>query len=554
LAPSESDPQKAVFDPTNLPRAQAPREVSVGPGQTFNLSFSKVGWSVGGKTLPGISYGGSIPGPVLRVQQGSKINLVFDNQTDMQTTLHPHGLRLDYRFDGVPYVGQDPIEPGDPFKYELEFPDPGVYWYHPHVRDWSIRDMGAYGVFVVEPKDPDYYNPVNREEVLALDDVLVNNPAGHPTGMEHPTHVLAGLFGDTMVVNGRTDYALNVKKGEVVRFHVLNAADARPFRLTIPGARIKVVGSDIGKSEREEYSDSVMISPAERYTLEVLFDQPGAHAIYNTPTRGPQQPLGVVNVSDVPVSTSYADAFNTLRVNTDVVSEIDTYRPLFDKPVDKRLELTLAMPKASTPSTPSTTLDKYESSDNPGPGRFQTWSERGGTFPWGETWSVGGEDEVPSLWERSNLFMFTDNMGKANERATPENTHWSLIDPDTGASNMGIRWAFKTGEVVKVEMKNNAMQHPIHFHGQRFLVLSMKTASGQVWTNPNLQWKDTVFIPPGQTAQILMEASNPGKWMFHCHIGRHAIDVPEHRMMGNFEVNETGIPSQGGGGHPHQPS
>jgi FtsP/CotA-like multicopper oxidase with cupredoxin domain len=87
---------------------------------------------------------------------------------------------------------------------------------------------------------------------------------------------------------------------------------------------------------------------------------------------------------------------------------------------------------------------------------------------------------------------------------------------------------------VKISIKNDEkgmhpMQHPIHFHGQRFVVLSR---DGVV--NDNLQWKDTVLIPSGQTFDILVEMSNPGEWMAHCHIAEHL----ESGMMFDFTVTE----------------
>jgi FtsP/CotA-like multicopper oxidase with cupredoxin domain len=77
------------------------------------------------------------PGPTLRVEQGSEVTVDFTNGTDLETTAHWHGLRLDNRFDGVSegashHGMQPPITPAGSFSYRLRFPDPGVYWYHQH--------------------------------------------------------------------------------------------------------------------------------------------------------------------------------------------------------------------------------------------------------------------------------------------------------------------------------------------------------------------------------------------------------------------------------------
>ena len=97
---------------------------------------------------------------------------------------------------------------------------------------------------------------------------------------------------------------------------------------------------------------------------------------------------------------------------------------------------------------------------------------------------------------------------------------------------MNIDWSFNQGDVVKIRIFNDPdsmhpMQHPIHFHGQRFVVLSR---DGVV--NNNFQWKDTTLIPTGQTIDILVEMSNPGTWMTHCHIAEHL----HAGMMFGFKV------------------
>ena len=115
-----------------------------------------------------------------------------------------------------------------------------------------------------------------------------------------------------------------------------------------------------------------------------------------------------------------------------------------------------------------------------------------------------------------------------NWAATGDQVRWILRDPATGKENMDIDWSFQRGEVVKVRLVNerrsfHGMQHPIHFHGQRFLVLSVNGVA-----NTNLVWKDTVLLPAGATADILLELSNPGRWMVHCHIAEH---LSAHMMM-----------------------
>ena len=155
-----------------------------------------------------LSYNGSIPGPTLRVRQGSEIVVHVRNDGDTEATVHWHGLRLDNAYDGVPFETQPPIEIGGEFTYRLRFPDAGLYWYHPHIREDYGLDMGLYGNIVVEPADPDYWPPVDREVVVTLDDVLVEDgriAAFHEAG---PTHVAMGRFGNVMLTGGETNLEL----------------------------------------------------------------------------------------------------------------------------------------------------------------------------------------------------------------------------------------------------------------------------------------------------------------------------------------------------------
>ena len=161
-----------------------------------------------------------------------------------------------------------------------------------------------------------------------------------PFGKDAPTHALMGRFGNVMMVNGETDYRLTAKKGEVVRFFLTNVANTRTFNVRFGGAKVKVVASDVGRYEREQWVPSVIIAPAERYVVDVRFDEPGRHAIINAIQainhfRGEfyshVDTLALVDVSDEPASPDLSGAFRTLRTNDDVVADIERYRPLFDK-------------------------------------------------------------------------------------------------------------------------------------------------------------------------------------------------------------------------------
>jgi len=119
-----------------------------------------------------------------------------------------------------------------------------------------------------------------------------------------------------------------------------------------------------------------------------------------------------------------------------------------------------------------------------------------------------------------------------NKNSTSDSIRWILRDTQTGQENMEIDWLFEEGSWTKVRLTNSPnsghpMQHPIHFHGQRFVILS------ENGTPPaSLGWKDTVLVPMGEYVDILVDMSNPGTWMTHCHISEHMASG----MMMNFSV------------------
>ena len=135
---------------------------------------------------------------------------------------------------------------------------------------------------------------------------------------------------------------------------------------------------------------------------------------------------------------------------------------------------------------------------------------------------------------------WSGTMPMMNLAATTREVSWILREPDTGRENETIDWRFRVGDVVKLRIRNrretlHQMQHPIHIHGQRFLVLAVNGVE-----NENLAWKDTAVVPVGGTLDLLLELSNPGRWMLHCHIAEHL--EAGMKMVFTVEPNGEGPP------------
>ena len=493
----------------NAPALAEPKSqiVQLKNGDVFNLTASIVKRVVAGNEIRMLAYNGSIPGPVIKAPKGAVITINFTNDIDIPTTLHSHGVRLDNQFDGVPDVTQKAIPVGGSFSYKVKFPDEGVFWYHPHIREDYTQASGLYGNYIVTSDDPDYWSPVNEEVPLMVSDILIENGQVAAFG-QVADHALMGRFGNVMLTNGTDHYNLSVKQGEVVRFYITNVASTRVFNLSIPGAKMKLVGADNGRYEKEALVDSVLLGPAERAVVDVLFADPGTYTLeHQTPTH--TYAMGKITVTPDQIATSYKVQFETLRSNSDISKAIPNLDSYFTKPDDKDLTLTVDMGSMAMGGGHQMSSGHMMS---------------GGGMMEGGSMAMGEGDDQKIEWE--------DSMTMMNQMANANVVKWKIVDQDTHLANNDIHWQFKVGDKVKIKIYNDPksphpMQHPIHFHGQRFLILSVNGVR-----NANLVWKDTALVQKGDTMEILVDMEDPGTWMAHCHIAEHL----ESGMMFNFEV------------------
>ena len=338
-----------------------------------------------------------------------------------------------------------------------------------------------------------------------LDDLLVGEEGLVGHGLEAPTHALMGRFGNVLLVNGEPRWNTQVRRGDVVRFFLTNVSSTRVFNVSFEGAstRMKVVASDLSRFEQEAWVDHVTIAPAERFVVDVRFAEPGEVSLVNRVRAidhiqarffEERQTLGVVRVAAARATPDHGTAFDRLRRNADVAADVERYRPQFSRPVDRELNITLETGNLPFPLRP---LMNFESV-------YRHPVEWSGTMP------------------------------EMDWVATGRATRWILRERGTGRENMDVSWRFKVGEVVKLRLVNDrsalhAMQHPIHIHGQRFLVVAVNGVP-----NEHFVWKDTVLVPTGFTTDVLLELSNPGKWMLHCHVAEHI----ETGMRMVFEVDK----------------
>jgi FtsP/CotA-like multicopper oxidase with cupredoxin domain len=566
-------PDHFPTDTAGLQEAHAPELIELSDGDELELRVAPVTKRIGDDTVRMLAYNGSIPGPVLKVPEGAEIVVHVENQGDMDATVHWHGLRLENRYDGT-HETQAPIQVGERFSARVTFPDPGVYWYHPHIREDYGQELGLYGNCLVEPADPDYWAPANRDVLLTLDDILLEDGKVAPFSRTETNYVAMGRFGELLLVNGETDLSLDARLGEVVRLHLTNTANTRTFKVALPGARMKLVGGDSGHVEHEEFVEDVVLAPSERVVVDVLFDKAGELTLeHRTPER--VYPLAAIHVSDDRVKESFAQQFESLRTNADMLAERERIAPFLDAEPDKTVgfiaEMEMEAPEGpvvyACPMHPEVVQEEPGTCPECGMKLLAVAAPAGGyTCPMhpdvvsdepghcpkcqmkllpaalvGEAGSEHAHERHGEGHEHGHDHAaaggieWEDDMVEVNRLTTPANMRWSLVDQETNAENAAIDWRFRVGDQVKIRLLNkmagdHPMHHPFHVHGAgRFLVLSR---DGVV--EPNLVWKDTVLVRTGETVDILLDITNVGRWMAHCHIAEHH----ESGMMFSFDVTE----------------
>jgi FtsP/CotA-like multicopper oxidase with cupredoxin domain len=527
-------------DPTGLPEAGRPQLLELAHGDTLELRVGPVAKRLGDTTVRMLGYNGSLPGPTLKVRQGSEIIVHVVNEGDLDTTVHWHGLRLENRYDGVPHETQAPIPVGGEFTYRIQFPDAGLYWYHPHIREDYTQELGLYGNILVVPSDPDYWPSADRELVLTVDDLLLEDGRIAPFSREETSYAAMGRFGNVFLVSGEPDLRLEARAGEVVRLWLTNTANTRVFNLALPGARTKLVGGDSGRVERQELVTEVLVAPSERAVVDVLVERPGElHLEHHTPDRVYR--LATLAVAADRVVSPAAEEFEVLRRAPELEAERWQLEHWLAAPPDKVLALVAqmddpaALPADAGPVTYACPMHPEVTSDQPGrcpKCGMKLLAVTAGAQEHGDM-EHGPMDHAAMGHGGADGIEWEDDMVEVNRLTTTATMHWRFLDRTSGADSPAIDWRFTVGDRVKIRLVNemnsdHPMHHPFHLHGAgQFLVLARDGVA-----EPNLVWKDTALVRTGQVVDILFDVSNPGLWMAHCHIAEHM----QSGMMFSFNV------------------
>ena len=482
-APSSAAPSPAPDESPGLTAA-----VDENPdAHVFELHLeakvATVEWIAGLKTTAW-TYNGTVPGPLIDVAVGDELRVHFKNALPEPTTIHWHGLRIPNAMDGAPAV-QSPVPPGGTFEYAFTFKDPGLYWFHPHVRSDAQIRRGLYGVIRVRgPNEP----AVDHEHVVVLDDATLGADGALPADLDDYAQLpqdqkIHGRSGPTILVNGRADRVIELQAGAVHRFRFVNTANLRYFNLAVPGYVWRVIGTDGSLFEKPYDLDHLLIGPAERYdALLIPNGKPGA----------------LLNVQ--------SDAYPRAEDDPQPATKVVTFR-ISDQPALRGRTLPDALPGVGVPRL----------AVPPGP-PIEIELDQG---------TIGGIEgyTLPPM----------DGM-----TAMPGDPVF-VINKKAGMDIPPVRAA--VGDVKTFTIHNVSHQiHVFHLHGFFFQVVDttddFDPKLNPLGLHPEMYTqaeKDTITVRSGYAVTIVARLDSPGKWMFHCHI-------PEHSERGMMTEVHVGVP------------
>lgn len=226
----------------------------------FELTAEEIMWEVSpGQKMKAWTYNKQLPGPQIRVTEGERVRVIIHNKLPESTAIHFHGLEVPNDQDGVPFITQPPVKPGESYTYEFNVPNAGSHMYHSHHNSTQQVSMGLLGAFVVAPRKP---NPAHRAD---LDHVMILNDTAHG-----------------FTLNGKGFPAtepLVVKKGQTVRVRFMNEGMMiHPMHLH--GIHMTVIAKDGWDQPMPWKCDTLNVAPGERWDVLIKANNPGTWAFH----------------------------------------------------------------------------------------------------------------------------------------------------------------------------------------------------------------------------------------------------------------------------------
>jgi len=236
-----------------------------------------------GTITPALTFNGGYPAPTIRARQGERVRIKFINKLDEPTTIHWHGLRIDIAMDGVPFLSQPPVMPGETFIYDFLCPDAGTFWYHPHMNSLEQLSKGLVGAFIVDEVEPPAFD---ADIALSFKDWLLDKN-GQFKAFTSPRHAArAGTLGNIHTITGLMRPTFDIPAGGAIRARFLNIDNTRNLNISFKDYPATVLAEE-GMPVPQSYPldarltgagmrlDVGFIAPAEPGQEVVVYDRRG---------------------------------------------------------------------------------------------------------------------------------------------------------------------------------------------------------------------------------------------------------------------------------------
>jgi FtsP/CotA-like multicopper oxidase with cupredoxin domain len=238
---------------------------------------------VPGHKTPAWGYGGQAPGLELRCRQGERLRVRFINKLDVQSTIHWHGIRLPLEMDGVPYVSQAPVLPGEYFDYDFICHDAGSFWYHPHTTSAEQLGRGLVGPLIVEEREPTGFR---HERTLSLKTWHIDEQGAFSEFLVPRQAAREGTRGRLTTINGEPNPTLELPAGQVVRLRLINVDNTITYRLNLPGSEARIYALDGNPVQPRPLGKEYWLGPGMRIDLALKVPAAGEElSLRNGPLR-----------------------------------------------------------------------------------------------------------------------------------------------------------------------------------------------------------------------------------------------------------------------------
>ncbi len=518
-----------------------------------DLIVERTPFVINGKSGSAVTVNGTVPGPLLRFQEGQEAVIRVTNKLKESTSIHWHGILLPPEMDGVPGVSFAGIPPGETFTYRFPVKQSGTYWYHSHSGVQELE--GLYGPVVIDPKISDPYS-YDREFAIVLSDYSFMEPMTIVSKLKKQsayfnyqkrtskdffrdvkTQGFASTFSERMQwqkmrmdptdisdVTGATyNYLMNglspegnwtgiFKKSERVRLRFVDAGAMTIFDVRIPGLKMKVVQAD-GQNIQPVFVDELRIGNGETYDVIVELKDDGPYTIFAETMDRSGFALGTLATKAGIKASIPERRKRPIRTMDDMgmsMADMPEHAAMAGMKMDSMADLNKA------PSNLNVKPVKHEP-DTHGPGNSAVPMETKSRLHEPGTGLENSSRRVLVYTDLKAIKPFEDQRMPERDielhlTGNMERYMWSIDGKKHSEASEPIPFHF--GERLRLTFVNDTMmEHPMHLHG---MWMYLENGAGSL-----LPRKHTVIVKPAERLSVTVSADALGDWAFHCHMLIH---------------------------------